>query len=134
MGGCSGTRTEWSRMAFAGSGAGGALQLRRLQAPSSRGRPVTRKYYSCQCRTDLIWSLKQQPNELYQLTAVWCTPLIAALPVQPPLPVRRQMPGLGAREEPGGGLAATLFYTGVSTSVAFSSLLRWGLGLVLCFS
>lgn len=66
---------------------------------------------------------------------MWCTPLIAALPVQPPLPVQRQMLGLEAREEPGGGLAARLFYTGVSTSVAFCSLLRcvFVLGLVFCF-
>lgn len=63
------------------------------------------------------------------------TPLIAALPVQAPLPVQWQMLGLEAREEPGGGLAARLFCTGVSTSVASSSLLRcvFVLGLVSCF-
>lgn len=66
---------------------------------------------------------------------MWYTPLIAALPVQPPLPVQRQVLGLEAQEEPGGGLAARFFYTGVSTSVAFSSLLRcvFVLGLVFCF-
>lgn len=53
---------------------------------------------------------------------MWYTPLIAALPVLPPLPAQRQMPGLGARGEPGGGLAARLFCSAVSTSAAFSSL------------
>lgn len=58
-----------------------------------------------------------------------------SLALQPPLPVQRQMLGLEAREEPGGGLATRLFYTGVSTSVFFCSLLRcvFVLGLVFCF-
>lgn len=82
MSGVQGQAESESRMDFAGSrccclGAGdarvaeGALQatgavpalLSEQQALSSQGHLVTRKYYSCQRRADLILSLKQQPNE-----------------------------------------------------------------------